>query len=135
MEGFRFSKATVSCDAGTIEAAERNATRESGLSKNIGTDYYLLFSTSKLKKYRDDPLYKFPETCPIPLDKAKGVAKVLRIGYGFKISKAEVAIGRSRYIEPTSLLQYYDAVGIFVNPEYFICYDESNGQVLYQQKL
>ncbi|MCX2814573.1 MULTISPECIES: hypothetical protein [unclassified Pseudomonas] len=135
MEGYKFSKSTVSCDAGTVEAAERNATRESGMLKNVGTDYYLLFPTSRLKKYRQDPLYKFPETCPVPIEKAKDVSKKLRIAYAFRITKAEVATGDGRYVEPTSLLQYYDAVGIFVNPEYFICYDKMNGQVLYQKKL
>ena len=135
MEDYRFSKATVSCDAGTVEAAERNATRESGLLNNIGTDYYLLFPTSKLKKYWKNPLYKLPEDCPIPIDKAKDVSKSLRIAYAFRISKAEVASGEGRYIEPSSSLQYYDAVGIYVSPEYFICYNDLNGQVLYQKKL
>jgi hypothetical protein len=133
MEGFRFSKATVSCDAGTVEAAERNATRESGLLKNVGTDYYLLFPLSKLKNYLHGYQYKLPETCPIPIDKAKGVANTLRIAYAFRISKAEVASGQGRHTDLP--LEYYDAVGIYANPEYFICYDSLNGQVLHQKKL
>lgn len=134
-DGFRFSKLIVSCDLGTVEAAERKTTRQSGVQKNVGTDYYLLFSTAKLKKYLHRYQYQLPETCPIPIDKAKGVSKTLRIAYAFRISKAEVGHGDGRYIEPLSSLQYYDSVGIFVDPEYFICYDEINGKVLYQKKL
>ena len=135
MDGFRFSKLTVSCDLGTVEATERSTTRQSGFLKNVGTDYYLLFPTAKLKTYLHRYQYQLPDTCPIPIDKAKGVAKTLRIAYAFRISKAEVAIGDGRYDEPSSSLKYYDAVGIFADPEYFICYDEINGKVLYQKKL
>lgn len=135
MDGYKFGKTIVSCNAGTVEAAERNAPRESGMLKNVGTDYYLLFPMSRLKKYWRSPLYKFPETCPVPIDKAKDVSKNLRIAYAFRITKAEVAAGEGRNVEPFSSLEYYDAVGIFVSPEHFICYDEMSGQVLYQKKL
>lgn len=135
MDGYRFDKSVVSCDFGTVEAADRNGSRPAGLMKNVGTDYYLLFPHSKLKKYLHHYTYNLPDTCPIPASRAQYASKTLRIAYAFSISKAEVKHGDQRLVEPLSALKFYDAVGVYATPEYFICYDDINGEIYYQSKL
>lgn len=139
LDGNRFDGAGISCGLQTIGASNTNSSEhESSILKNIGTDYYVIFPAAKMKKYLRKYTYHLPDTCPVSLQKAKEVSGLIRIGYGIRISKAELARGDSRYEDrdySLPYLEYYESIGIFAEPEFFVCYNYTNGDVLYQKKM